>query len=168
LKINLDLNEELGLQIFSFPMRYVDLKCKNRLATTPGNIGKHWNAKYLRAIQCVLVRTRGLVGTKRDYFLKAFGHDHKEFHKILLMPDSYIIYRFKHEGDGSTDLWWSQVCALSDWEYEIFEHIVCTQLFRSVNHAELPRGVREALTHYMVRDDRGKPKIDENSVQLAV
>ncbi|MGD0397760.1 MAG: cobalamin-binding domain-containing protein [Syntrophobacteraceae bacterium] len=168
LKINLDLNEELGLQIFSFPMRYVDLKCKNRLATTPGNIGKHWNAKYLRAIQCVLVRTRGLVGTKRDYFLKAFGHDHKEFHKILLMPDSYIIYRFKHEGDGSTDLWWSQVCALSDWEYEIFEHIVCNQLFRSVNHAELPRGVREALTHYMVRDDRGKPKIDENSVQLAV
>lgn len=168
LKINVDLNEELGLQIFSFPMRYVDLRCKNRLATTPGNIGKHWNAKYLRAIQCVLVRTRGLVGTKRDYFLKAFGNDHEEFHKILLMPDPYIIYRFKHEGNGATDLWWSQVCALSDWEYEIFEHIVCNQLVRSVKHAELPRGVREALTHYMVRDDRGKTGIDESSVQLAM
>jgi len=149
LKINLDLNEELGLQIFSFPMRYVDLKSKNRLTSTPGNIGKHWNVKYLRAIQCVLIRTRGLVGTKRDYFLKAFGKDHKEFYKILLMPESYIINRFKHEGDGSTGLWWSQVCALSDWERDIFENIVCNHLFRSNNITELPRRVRCALDHYL-------------------
>jgi len=150
LKINLDLNEELGLQIFSFPMRYVDLKCKNRLASTPGNIGKHWNAKFLRSIQCVLIPTRGLVGTKRDYFLKAFGKDHDEFNKILLMPESYIINRFDHEGDGSTDLWWSQLCSLSDWERDIFEKIVFNHLFRTVNHEEFPRAVREILSHYIV------------------
>lgn len=150
LKINLDLNEELGLQIFSFPMRYVDLKSKNRLTSTPGNIGKHWSVKFLRAIQCVLIRTRGLVGTKRDYFLKAFGKDHEEFYKILLMPEHYIIHRFDHEGDGSTDLWWSQVCSLSDWERDIFDKIVCNQLFRTINHAELPRAVRTVLCHYMV------------------
>ncbi len=150
LKINLDLNVELGLQIFSFPMRYVDLKSKNRLTSTPGNIGKHWNVKFLRAIQCVLIRTRGLVGTKRDYFLKAFGKDHEEFYKILLMPEHYIIHRFDHEGDGSTDLWWSQVCSLSDWERDIFDKIVCNQLFRTINHAELPRAVRTVLSHYMV------------------
>lgn len=149
LRINLDLNDELGLQIFSFPMRYVDLKSKNRRTSTPGNIGKHWNAKYLRAIQCVLIRTRGLVGTKLDYFLKAFGKDHAEFYKILLMPESYIIHRFKHEGDGSTASWWKQVCSLSDWEREIFDNIVCNHLFRSVNPADLPRKIRNVLTHYM-------------------
>lgn len=153
LKINLDLNEELGLHIFSFPMRYVDLQSKNRLSSTPGNIGEHWNAKYLRAIQCVLIRTRGLVGTKRDYFLKAFGKDHDEFRKILLMPESYIIYRYKHEGDGSTDKWWTQVCALSDWEQDIFKHIVQNHLFRSVNRSELTRKVKNVLDHYMVEDD---------------
>jgi len=150
LMINLDLNEELGLHIFSFPMRYVDLKSKDRLTSTPGNIGEHWNVKYLRAIQNVLIPTRGIVGTKRDYFFKAFGKDHKEFHKILLMPESYIINRFKHEGDGTTDLWWSQVCALSDWERDIFENIVCNHLFRSVNCADLPGNVRNVLEHYGV------------------
>jgi len=116
----------------------------------------------LRAIQCVLIRTRGLVGTKRDYFLKAFGNDHEEFYKILLMPESYIIHRFDHEGDGSTDLWWSQVCSLTDWEREIFEKIVCNQQHRAVNLAELPRAVRNALRHYVNNDFRILSDIDEN------
>lgn len=149
LMVNLDLNEELGLKIFSFPMRYVDLQSKNRLTSTPGNIGKHWNVKYLRAIQSVLIPTRGIVGTKRDYFLKAFGKNHKEFHRILLMPESYIINRFKHEGDGSSDLWWSQVCALSDWEKEIFENIICNHLFHSVDTEHLSRPVKCVLEHYL-------------------
>lgn len=151
LMVNLDLNEELGLKIFSFPMRYVDLKSKNRLTSTPGNIGKHWNVKYLRAIQSVLIPTRGIVGTKRDYFLKAFGKNHQEFHRILLMPESYIINRFKHEGDGSSDLWWSQVCALSDWEREIFENIICNHLFHSVDTEHLSRPVKCALEHYLIQ-----------------
>lgn len=165
LKINLDLNVELGLQIFSFPMRYVDLKSKNRLTSTPGNIGKHWNVKFLRAIQCVLIRTRGLVGTKQDYFLRAFGKDQEEFKKILLMPEHYIIHRFDHEGDGSTDLWWSQVCSLSDWEREIFEKIVCNQLFRTVNYAELPRAVRKVLCHYMGNGDQVVSTVEDDSTQ---
>ncbi len=156
LKINLELNGELGLHIFSFPMRYVDLKSKNRLTSTPGNIGEHWNVKYLRAIQSVLIPTRGLVGTKRDYFLKAFGKDHNEFRKILLMPEHYIIHRFDHEGDGSTDLWWSQVCSLSDWERDIFDKIVLNQQFKTVDHADLPPAVRKTLWHYM-GDQLSKP-----------
>jgi hypothetical protein len=165
LRINLDLNEELGLQIFSFPMRYVDLKSKNRLTSTPGNIGENWNVKFLRAIQCVLIRTRGLVGTKIDYFLKAFGNNHEEFFKILLMPEPYIIHRFDHEGDGSTDLWWSQVCSLSDWERELFDKIVCNQLYRTVNHSELPRAVRKALSHYINDSCNSTEVNDEPSSQ---
>jgi hypothetical protein len=166
LKINLDLNEEIGLQIFSFPMRYIDLKSKNRLVSTPGNTGEHWNPKFLRAIQCILIRTRGLVGTKRDYFLKAFGGDHEEFYKILLMPEPYIIHRFDHEKNGSTDLWWSQVCSLSDWEREIFDKIVYNQLYRTVNYAELPQSVRKALSHYIDSSSGQLPNANEEKVSM--
>ncbi len=166
LKINLDLNEELGLQIFSFPMRYISLKSKNRLTSTPGNMGKHWNPKYLRAIQCILIRTRGLVGTKKDYFLKAFGKNLSEFHKILLMPEEYIIHRFKHEGDGSTKLWWLQVCALSESERVIFEKIVFNHLFRSTNYSELPLAVKNVLIHYL--DERNKNILTGNGDLMEV
>lgn len=125
------------------------------LLDNPGILdpGNKTNVNFTYELQ-ILIRTRGLVGTKRDYFLKAFGNDHEEFYKILLMPESYIIHRFDHEGDGSTDLWWSQVCSLSDWEREIFDKIVCNQLYRTVKHAELPRAVKKALSHYMVNDEQ--------------
>lgn len=148
LKINLDLNEELGLGIFSFPMRYVDLKSKDRLTSTPGNVGVHWNVKFLRAIQCVLIRTRGLVGTKRDYFLKAFGKDLDEYHKILIMPENYIIDRYKHERDGTTELWWGEVQSLSTSEEEVFKNIVHNNLIKTVQLSDIPVKVKNLLRHY--------------------
>lgn len=90
--------------------------------------------------------------------------DHNEFHKILLMPESYIINRFKHEGDGSTDLWWSQVCALSDWERDIFDQVVLNHRFRSVTHKELPRAVRAVLAHYL--EKAGPTIVDDEGTQV--
>jgi hypothetical protein len=43
LLINVELNEQLGTQIFSFPMKYVPITSKNRTY-----IGKYWTARYLR------------------------------------------------------------------------------------------------------------------------
>lgn len=65
------------------------------------------------------------------------------------MPENYIIYRFDHEGDGSTDLWWSRLCSLSDQEYEVFEKVVCNHLFRTVNHEEFSPKLRKVLSHYV-------------------
>jgi hypothetical protein len=65
-----------------------------------------------------------------------------------------FIHRFDHEGDGTTDLWWSQVCSLSGWERDIFDKIVSNHQFRTVAYKGLPRAVRIALSHYM--DDPGK------------
>ena len=56
LKINIELNEEFNLQglktsIWSFPMKYMPISgehCKDRKY-----IGKHWNAKMLRGVQCI-------------------------------------------------------------------------------------------------------------------
>ena len=98
LRINIELNEELGTSIYSFPMKYIPVKAKNRKY-----IGPHWNKKYLRGIQCILNATHGVVGTKKNFFNAAFGEDITEFKKLLLMPDDYIIFRKEHANNGAKD-----------------------------------------------------------------
>lgn len=65
------------------------------------------NIRNLRGIQCILNATHGVVGPKRKFFEAAFGKNIKEFMKLLLMPDDYIIYREDHENNGAADL----ICA---------------------------------------------------------
>ena len=70
--------------------------CKNRKY-----IGRHWNNKYLRGIQCILLATHGVVGPKKTFFEKAFGRDLDEFKKILTLPELYTIYRNTHIQNGN-------------------------------------------------------------------
>lgn len=141
------------MQIFSFPMRYIDLASKNRFVVTPGNLGEHWTRKELRAIQCVLHATRGLVGTRRKFFEKAFGRDTAECNKILLMPEDYIMHRYRHEDDGSVERWWQQWNDLSTQDREVVQSIVMNNIFRNVPVMALSRAARTVLQHYVERDD---------------
>ncbi|MCX6344347.1 MAG: radical SAM protein [Armatimonadetes bacterium] len=150
LKINIRLNEELGLRIFSFPMRYVDLKSKNRLVDTPGNLGKNWTKKQLRSIQCILHATHGVVGAKRPFFEKAFGQDIQEFNKIALMPEDYIMHRYRHEDDGSVDRWWQQLNDLSTQDKEEALSIVLSNDFRKIPYIYSSTPVMQFLEHYLV------------------
>lgn len=103
LKINVELNEEFEKKgykskIWSFPMKYSPINgefCKNRKY-----VGKHWNKKYLRGVQCILLATHGVVGPEKQFFEKAFGKDVKEFMKILMLPENFIIYRDIHLNNG--------------------------------------------------------------------
>lgn len=88
LRININLNEELGLNIFSFPMKYVPLDAKNRK-----HVGKNWTPTQLRGIQCILHATHGVVGPKRPFFERAFGRDENEFRYIIEQPEESIFYR---------------------------------------------------------------------------
>ena len=45
MRLNVALNEELNVRIFSFPMRYQPVNRPDR-----GHIGKKWNSYYLRSI----------------------------------------------------------------------------------------------------------------------
>jgi hypothetical protein len=109
LEINISLNEEFhnndqSTRIFSFPMKYSPVSgdfCTNR-----NFIGKNWNRKYLRAIQCILNATHGVVGPKRPFFERAFGQNIEEFNKILSMPEKYILERKKYEKSGKTTSWY--------------------------------------------------------------
>ena len=57
-------------------------------------IGKHWNRKYIRAIQAILNSTKGKVGKGKSFFLEAFGHTEEEYYELLEMPETFILYRF--------------------------------------------------------------------------
>ena len=90
LRINIELNEELGLSIFSFPMKYVPLDAKDRK-----HIGPSWTKTQLRGIQCILHATHGVVGPRRPFFEAAFGKDVGEFKHIIEQPEEAIFYRDK-------------------------------------------------------------------------
>jgi hypothetical protein len=88
LQINIELNEELGLSIFSFPMKYVPLDAKDRKY-----VGPNWTKTQLRGIQCILHATHGVVGSRRPFFEKAFGRNAGEFKYIIEQPEEIIFHR---------------------------------------------------------------------------
>jgi len=90
LQINIELNDELGLSIYSFPMKFVPLDAKDRKY-----IGPNWTKTQLRGIQCILHATHGVVGPRRPFFEKAFGRDADEFRYIIEQPEETIFYRGK-------------------------------------------------------------------------
>lgn len=90
LRSNIELNEELGLSIFSFPMKYVPLDAKDRK-----HIGPNWTKTCLRGIQCILHATHGVVGPKKNFFQAAFGHNVEEFRHIIEQPEEAIFCRSK-------------------------------------------------------------------------
>jgi hypothetical protein len=89
LRINVELNEELDLSIFSFPMRYVPLDAKER-----GYVDNpHWSKQQLRGVQCILHATRGVVGPRMQFFERAFGKNEDEFNHIIERPEEEIFHR---------------------------------------------------------------------------
>jgi len=120
LRINVDLNERLGTQIFSFPMKFIPINNKDRKF-----VGQNWNQRYLRGIQCILNATHGVVSPKRIFFEAAFGANIEEFKRLLIMPDRYIIYREDHKNNGAAD-WAKLYDSLSAAQQEEFHAIVFT------------------------------------------
>jgi len=106
LRINVDLNKEfaakdLKTRVWSFPMRFcpvVGPESKDRR-----HIGPLWTAKQLRGVRSILAATHGVVGPKKDFFLRAFGRDVDEFLHILDMPEDFIVHRMLHERNGDTE-----------------------------------------------------------------
>jgi hypothetical protein len=135
LRINIDLNDKLGVRIYSFPMKYIPV-----LATDRNRIGKYWNLKYIRAIQKILLVTGGSVMPNKLFFEKAFGKDRNEFHKIMLMPENYIIDRLKHETNGDTEEWWNTLKSLSKKEYD--------EAIEKIKAKDFDSMERDLLEHY--------------------
>ncbi len=101
LKINVDLCDELHISIYSFPMKFHPIRKTNEMDKDYSHnrdyIGIHWNRKYIRAIQAILNSTKGKIGKGTSFFHKAFGSNIDEYHRLLEMPETMIIYRFFFE-----------------------------------------------------------------------
>ncbi|MFA7628443.1 MAG: radical SAM protein [Candidatus Dojkabacteria bacterium] len=93
-KISIELNDRLGVEIFSFPMRYVPLDAKNRKF-----IGKNWDKSTLRAVQALTVGRHGSVTPRPRYFYDIYGRDLEEYMKICKMPEDWIIRRGQYRAE---------------------------------------------------------------------
>ena len=94
--LNIELNQELGIRIWSFPMRYQPITLKDR-----SFVGRKWNRYFLRSMQVILQATHGVVSGKPDFFNYAFGDSVDSFMLLLATPHEFIFnreYYFKMEG----------------------------------------------------------------------
>lgn len=103
MRITLDIKDEINkglptkdhVSAFSFPMRYIPLSAHER-----GYVGSQWNAKFLRAVQCMLIPTQGKGVGSKSFFEADFGKTSSEFVRFLCMPDKLIAARGKFSAGG--------------------------------------------------------------------
>lgn len=98
MRLNVTLNEELGVRIWSFPMRYQPTDRPDR-----GHVGEKWSRYQLRSMQIILQATHGIVSGEPEFFKTAFGDTAEDYERILLMPHDYIFNRHwyeRFEGQG--------------------------------------------------------------------
>ncbi len=150
LKLNVDMCDELGISIYSFPMKYHPITdpefFKNRTY-----IGTHWNRKYIRAIQAILNSTKGKVGKGSSFFYEAFGSNVEEFEKLLYMPEALIIYRMHFKENGTTEAWWNDFKNLTEEELNIIKPIIHKNDFSTINLVDYSENISKVLEFYYIR-----------------
>lgn len=158
LKINVELCDELGINVYSFPMKYHPLLGKN--SHDRDYIGKYWNRKYIRAIQAILNSTKGSIGKGLSYFYKAFGKDIHEYYTLLEMPDTFIIYRFffewleKKAHPLSMKQWVDTMNSLSEPDRHILLSIIHDKNFTQSKGEDYGENINNALKFYVnLRDE---------------
>lgn len=172
LRLNVDLCEELGASIYSFPMKYHPINDKEFFMNRD-YIGKHWNRKFIRAVQAVLNSTKGKIGRGVDFFEEAFGRDIDEFIKILWMPETFIIYRRIYDADLRSRLsgkyttvtmhdcdlaneWWEKFRSLPPQKLELAKSIIALNKFKSDDISCNDKEILEVLSYYTITRDEAE------------
>jgi len=157
LEINVLLSEELDINIYSFPMKFHPINGEKHLNRS--YLGENWNRKYIRAIQTILNATKGKIGRGKSFFYKAFGQDLKEFEKILLMPETYILFRYFFEDSGYTDNWWNEFKSFDISEREKILPIIKSNEFVEYKKDNLKKESVDFIEkHYLIsREDIKNP-----------
>lgn len=162
LKINIELNRELGIQIFSFPMKYSPINRTDR-----SYIGVNWTKKSIRAISAILQVTKGVVAAGSDFFYKAFGNTLKEYFELLAMPRELIMFRHHFEENGTTAAWEKLYQAMSDEQkkelMEFTSHTVA-----ELKQTPCPEQFREILPYYLIKYNGKTDQMGGGAVQLSL
>ena len=162
LRVNIELNKKLGIQIFSFPMKYSPIS-----ETAPTYIGANWCKKSIRAISAILQVTKGVVAAGSSFFYKAFGNNLDEYFELLAMPRELIMFRSHFEENGITAKWKSLYRKLTDKQKKRLMALV------SLNATELkntpwPDDLKVILKYYLIKYTGKAEFSDEKYIQLAL
>lgn len=162
LRVNIELNEELGIQIFSFPMKYSPISETDRTY-----IGANWCKKSVRAISAILQVTKGVVAAGSSFFYKAFGNNLDEYHEILAMPRELIMFRSYFEKNGTTAKWQALYRQLTDEQKDRLMKLV------SLNVSELrntpwPSDLADILEFYLLKYSGKTEQNQEKYVQMSL
>ena len=158
LKINIELCESLEVDIYSFPMKFHPIN-GNEWYANRHFIGKHWNRKFLRAIQTILNATKGKVGKGKSFFYEAFGKDEGEYFKLLYMPETYILFRFFFKDIGYTENWWNEFNQFAPEELNTTKAIVEKNDFINIESLDCNSKIKGFIRkHYLIsRDEINNP-----------
>ena len=152
LKINIDLNEELGLKIYSFPMKYIPLNAKDRSYISSPN----WNWQFIRGVQRILNVLKGTVMTDEKFFYRAFGDSEEKFIEILHMPESIVMNRGMEPGPEEKD-WIKKFRALSDSQRKCLLEIIFTNKRKADLLSAIPKikeqKLKNILEYYLPKDN---------------
>lgn len=161
LKLNVDLCDELGVSIYSFPMKYHPIEDPDYFSNRD-YIGTHWNRKFIRTIQAVLNSTKGKVGKGHSFFCKAFGSNEEEFFKLLYMPEAMIIYRMHFENTGLTDEWWRHYSALSEAQLAIIKPIIESNDFSDYEANVTDPEILKVLSYYRIKREDAEKEMGQS------
>jgi hypothetical protein len=142
LMLSAQFNDKYKARIYSFPMKYVPCHNNDR-----GYIGKYWEKRHIRGVQCILNAFHGIVPTKPKYIEIAFGKSLDEFTFFINMPEDYIIYRKKNIENGKIEALKKVYFRLSNSEKEEALQIISNgKNTFSFNHKN--KKIKELLSHY--------------------
>lgn len=150
MKLNVELNEELGIRIWSFPMRFQPTDLPTR-----SHIGEKWTRYQLRSLQIILQATHGVVSGAPQFFKRAFGETETAFHDLLLLPHKFIFnrdYYEKSRGKMEFDEFKSKFYRLSEIERaELLWLLSSTspKYFKDLPQKTKSKQLRDALMFYI-------------------
>lgn len=150
MSLNVKLNEELGIRIYSFPMRYQPTNLPHRTY-----VSEKWTRYELRAMQIILQATHGVVSGEPDFFRLAFGETAEAFSDLLRMPHHFIFnreYYDKFEGRGELEAFRREYHALSTSERDELLDLLSScdpSRFSSLMSAASSKAVRSIVPFYV-------------------
>ena len=151
LLINVDLCDALGVNIYSFPMKYHPILDEKWFSNRDYIDQPYWSRKAIRTIQAVLNSTHGKIGRGRTFFFKAFGRSEDEFEELIRMPEAFIIKRWDAELSGLTGKWRRAYASLSGEGKDFADKIIGSNEFSPDMWRGHSKKVSRLLDFYLIQ-----------------
>ena len=149
MRLNVALNEELGIRIWSFPMRFQPTDRPDR-----SHIGEKWSRYQLRSMQIILQATHGIVSGEPTFFKRAFGDTFEDYERILMMPHDFIFNRDwyeNHDPSGALGDFWTHFAKLDAYDQVELRELLSScdpRYFSQLPEKATTNAVRDILRFY--------------------